>query len=493
MPAGDTPIQGFEVFTQRASNDGARRGADDADRREFAALVDDARHHSETRPADNPQPQKTDAQTAEKPTQAPHEPKASASSTDAQNTSTDTATTPPEVAQTNPAAPAPSLGASETRSHALPPHLLTQLQQQTPAPQQPVPATQPAAAPATGAEQTVVPPSLTIEATNPAQAHPATINAASNPAAPAPPEAAAALTATPAATTAATSGVEKQLAPATPLTSAASNPQRTAQIQPAAPPAPESGPGANRLAASLNAPTPTAEAGSSANAGTTSQLQPQTGNSQQSAASAATQNGAAPKKPAAIGAPVIDAPAPSSQTGSGQVSTPSISTATASPAAASSTAASAPSAPPPALAGATPAVVQVYSRMVERFDGKAQQFQIRLDPPELGRVNVRIEIGADHRVHAVLAAHDSNALADLMRGQRALEQSLANAGIDLSDEGIRFELSDQNTNQSSRGDQDAAPKKQAQPWMLDADTSAALEQAVAQQSRWSRSRVNVVA
>ena len=75
----------------------------------------------------------------------------------------------------------------------------------------------------------------------------------------------------------------------------------------------------------------------------------------------------------------------------------------------------------------------------------------------------------------------------------ALEKSLANADIDLSDEGIRFELSDQNTNQSSRGDQDAAPKKQTQPWMLDADTSAAVEHAVAQQSRWSRSRINVVA
>ena len=297
----------------------------------------------------------------------------------------------------------------------------------------------------------------------------------------------------PAAATAAASRVDKQLVPTAPLTAAASDTQRSAQIQPAGPPAPESGPGANRFAASLNTSAPAAEASAPGNAGTTNNAQAQAASTQQPTIFAATQNGAAPPKPAGIGAPVVDAPAPTTPTGSGQASIPSISAATASPAAASGAAASALTAPPPALAGATPAVVQVYSRMVERFDGKAQQFQIRLDPPELGRVNVRIEIGADHRVHAVLAAHDSNALADLMRGQRALEQSLANAGIDLSDEGIRFELSDQNTNQSSRGDQDAAPKKQTQPWMLDADTSAAVEQAVAQQSRWSRSRINVVA
>jgi flagellar hook-length control protein FliK len=95
----------------------------------------------------------------------------------------------------------------------------------------------------------------------------------------------------------------------------------------------------------------------------------------------------------------------------------------------------------PALATASPTVVQVYTRMVERMDGRAQRFEIRLDPAELGRVDIRIEVGADHKVHAVLAAHDSAALSDLMRGQRTLERALQDAGIDLADGGLQFEMS----------------------------------------------------
>lgn len=95
---------------------------------------------------------------------------------------------------------------------------------------------------------------------------------------------------------------------------------------------------------------------------------------------------------------------------------------------------------PPALQSAPAATVQVYTRIIERADGRAQRFEVRLDPAELGRVDVRIEIGADRKVHAVLAAHDSAALSDLVRGQRALERALSGAGIDLADNGVRFEL-----------------------------------------------------
>lgn len=96
---------------------------------------------------------------------------------------------------------------------------------------------------------------------------------------------------------------------------------------------------------------------------------------------------------------------------------------------------------PPALQSAPAATIQVYSRIIERADGRAQRFDVRLDPAELGRVDIRIEIGADRKVHAVMAVHDSAALTDLMRGQRALERALSDAGIDLADNGLRFEMS----------------------------------------------------
>jgi hypothetical protein len=40
-----------------------------------------------------------------------------------------------------------------------------------------------------------------------------------------------------------------------------------------------------------------------------------------------------------------------------------------------------------------------------------------------------------------MAAHDSAALTDLMRGQKALERALSEAGIDLADQGLKFEMS----------------------------------------------------
>jgi flagellar hook-length control protein FliK len=119
--------------------------------------------------------------------------------------------------------------------------------------------------------------------------------------------------------------------------------------------------------------------------------------------------------------------------------------------AAPATPAATPATPPQQALQSAPAVaVQVYTRFVERFDGRAQRFEVSLQPAELGRVDVRIEVGADKKVHAVLAAHDSAALTDLMRGQRSLERALSDAGIDLAKDGLKFELSD-NTGRNASG------------------------------------------
>lgn len=151
---------------------------------------------------------------------------------------------------------------------------------------------------------------------------------------------------------------------------------------------------------------------------------------------AATQNATAQAKTpaaAAVDAVAKDAAAPAA-------TSPTPSAAPASVATQPTTEAARVAATPPALQSAPAATIQVYSRIIERADGRAQRFEVRLDPAELGRVDVRIEIGADRKVHAVLAAHDSAALSDLVRGQRALERALSGAGIDLAENGVRFEL-----------------------------------------------------
>lgn len=150
---------------------------------------------------------------------------------------------------------------------------------------------------------------------------------------------------------------------------------------------------------------------------------------------------------------------------------------------------------PPQLQSAPAATIQIYNRIIERADGRAQRFEVRLDPAELGRVDVRIEIGADRKVHAVLAAHDSAALSDLMRGQRALERALTDAGIDLADNGVRFELARDNGGAASQQRESDGRPTQHNVWRrFETMTLPATDEtAVAAQPMWRPQRLDLVA
>jgi flagellar hook-length control protein FliK len=89
---------------------------------------------------------------------------------------------------------------------------------------------------------------------------------------------------------------------------------------------------------------------------------------------------------------------------------------------------------------AMPAAAQVAREIVRRFDGDNTTFELRLDPPELGRVEVRLDVSRDHRVTAVISADSPHALTELSRHARDLEQMLNDAGLQLSDSGLSFDL-----------------------------------------------------
>lgn len=91
-------------------------------------------------------------------------------------------------------------------------------------------------------------------------------------------------------------------------------------------------------------------------------------------------------------------------------------------------------------ARALPAAHQVAHEIVRRFDGGATRFELRLDPPELGRVEVRLDVSRDHRVSATIAADSPQAVTELARHARELEQLLSAAGLDLGDNGLSFDL-----------------------------------------------------
>lgn len=89
---------------------------------------------------------------------------------------------------------------------------------------------------------------------------------------------------------------------------------------------------------------------------------------------------------------------------------------------------------------AAPATAQLGREIVRRFNGESTRFEMRLDPPELGRIEVRLDLSRDHRVTALISADNPQALTDLVRHARELQQMLESAGLELSDTGLSFDL-----------------------------------------------------
>ncbi|MES1199352.1 MAG: flagellar hook-length control protein FliK, partial [Pseudomonadota bacterium] len=156
---------------------------------------------------------------------------------------------------------------------------------------------------------------------------------------------------------------------------------------------------------------------------------------------------AAPKAATKAAAAITPAPQQAAQ--------PATPTPTAAPAsAASDTRASAVDAAQQATR-ATPIASQVGHEIVKRFNGETTRFQMRLDPPELGRIDVRLDVSRDHRVTAVISADNPQALSDLSRATRDLQQALQSAGLELADNGLSFDLKDQSSGFSANEERNA--------------------------------------
>jgi flagellar hook-length control protein FliK len=70
-------------------------------------------------------------------------------------------------------------------------------------------------------------------------------------------------------------------------------------------------------------------------------------------------------------------------------------------------------------------------------------FEIRLDPPELGRIDVRLDVDRDGNVSSRLVVERSSTLDLLRRDAHQLERALQDAGLKTTDNGLQFSLRDQ--------------------------------------------------
>lgn len=75
------------------------------------------------------------------------------------------------------------------------------------------------------------------------------------------------------------------------------------------------------------------------------------------------------------------------------------------------------------------------------------RFEIRLDPPELGRIEVRLDVDRDGNVTSRLTVDRADTLDLLRRDASGLERALQDAGLKTADNGLQFSLRDQSTSQ----------------------------------------------
>ena len=99
-------------------------------------------------------------------------------------------------------------------------------------------------------------------------------------------------------------------------------------------------------------------------------------------------------------------------------------------------------APPAAQALAVPLAGVAIEIAGKAFEGK-NRFEIRLDPPELGRIEVRLDVDRDGNAVTRLIADRSDTLDLLRRDANNLQQALQDAGLKTSDNGLQFSLRDQ--------------------------------------------------
>jgi flagellar hook-length control protein FliK len=97
----------------------------------------------------------------------------------------------------------------------------------------------------------------------------------------------------------------------------------------------------------------------------------------------------------------------------------------------------------PQSASAPVSLESVAVEIASRAQAGRNRFEIRLDPPELGRIEVRLDIDRSGQVTSRLVVERAETLDVLRRDAHELERALQQAGLKTADNGLQFALRDQ--------------------------------------------------
>jgi flagellar hook-length control protein FliK len=107
-----------------------------------------------------------------------------------------------------------------------------------------------------------------------------------------------------------------------------------------------------------------------------------------------------------------------------------------------------------AMAATTPQVpVQaIAAEITANVQIGRSRFEIRLDPPELGRIDVRLDVDRQGNVTSHLIVEKASTLDFLRRDAQQLERALQDAGLKTSDNSLQFSLRDQQQQSNQQAD-----------------------------------------
>jgi hypothetical protein len=106
--------------------------------------------------------------------------------------------------------------------------------------------------------------------------------------------------------------------------------------------------------------------------------------------------------------------------------------------------------PPQANLPPTPPQMVPIEIGLQALRNGSSTFQIRLDPDELGRVEVKLHIGSDSKVSASLVVDRVDTLHLLQREAKTLERAFEQAGLKANGDDLQFSLRQDNGGQGGR-------------------------------------------
>lgn len=87
-----------------------------------------------------------------------------------------------------------------------------------------------------------------------------------------------------------------------------------------------------------------------------------------------------------------------------------------------------------------PASQQVMMNVQKGAEGKLDKITLQLDPIELGKVDIEFDFSEDGKTKAIILAEKPETLQTLKQDARTIETLLSDAGLELGDSGLEFDL-----------------------------------------------------